>query len=67
MALNMILDTDMQNGYGHGYAAWTWTSSGHGHAAWTRTCRMDMDMQHEHGYVAWTFTCTMDIGMKNGD
>jgi hypothetical protein len=34
MDLNMLLDTNMKEEYGHGYAAWTWTSS------------MEMVMQH---------------------
>jgi hypothetical protein len=70
------LDTDMQNGHGHGHAAWTRSMDtdmqhGHGHAAWTLiwTCRMDIgiDMQHERGHAAGTQTCSMDTNMQLGD
>ncbi len=36
------LDMDMQNGHGHGYAAWT------------LTCSIDMEMQN--GNAAWYWT-----------
>ncbi len=60
--------------YGHGNAAWTWTSSmywdmqhrheyGLGHSVWILSCSMDMnlDMQHVlvHVHASWPRTCSM--------